>query len=528
MALFTIGRGQEPAELILNMLMRHGLITGATGTGKTVTLKGIAEHLSDNGIQVFLADVKGDLASLAEPIERNEAIDKRLASIGMTDFTPKSFPVTLWDVYGERGIPLRTSVSELGPVLLSRLLNLNDTQAGVMDVAFRVADAEGLLLLDLDDLKAMLGHLSERSSELRTQYGNIAPQSVGAIIRAILSLEEQDGDILIGEPALHAEDLLKRPGDEGMIHVLAAQKLYLKPKMFSTLLLWLFSELYETLPEVGDVEKPKLVFFFDEAHLLFDDAPKALVDKIEMMVRLIRSKGVGVFFVTQSPFDIPPNVLAQLGNKIQHALRAYTPQELKNVRQIAQTFREREGIDVAETITQLKTGQALVSLLDEEGIPKPVDVVTIAPPRSHLGTIEAAREQELIQASPFLFKYKERVNRESAYELLTSRAEQLHREKEEAEREERLRKEEAARAKEEAALQKEELKLQAQREREAAVQAREEAKVRAAQERAAAAQKRSASSREGYVERFTKNILGTAGREVGRQIMRGILGNLKR
>lgn len=489
---FTIGKGNQPLEIQNQMLMRHGLITGATGTGKTVTLKVLAENLSEQGIQVFLADVKGDLASLAEPLEMNEKIQERLQELGVTDFTPRTYPVTLWDVYGKAGVPVRASISEMGPMLLSRLLGLNDTQSGVLDIAFRVADKEGWLLLDLDDLKAILGYLSENASAFRSEYGNIAPASVGAIMRSIISLEEQDGGVLIGEPALNIADLLQKPSNEGMIHILQSQNLYTKPLLYSTLLLWMLSELYEELPEVGNIEKPKIVFFFDEAHLLFDSAPKVLVDKIEMMVRLIRSKGVGIFFITQSPLDIPDAVLAQLGNKIQHALRAYTPKELKNVRLIAQTFRESEGIDVAEAITSLKTGQAVVSPLDAEGIPKPVDIALIYPPKSKLGTLSPEKVAELTAQSPFLFKYKESVNRESAYEMLSSRAELAKREKEEQDLRDRIAKEEAQKAKEEA-----------------------KAKPRAA-------------NREGYVERFTKNIMGTAGREVGRAIMRGIFGTLKR
>lgn len=489
---FTIGLGQQPLVIQNQMLMRHGLITGATGTGKTVTLKVLAENLSEQGIQVFLADVKGDIASLAEPLEINEKITERLTELGLTNFTPRTYPVTLWDVYGETGVPVRASISEMGPMLLSRLLGLNDTQSGILDIAFRVADEEGWLLLDLDDLKAMLAFLSENAAEYRARYGNIASSSVGAIMRSIISLEEQDGGVLIGEPALQITDLLQVSSNEGMIHILQSQKLYSNPLLYSTLLLWLLSELYEELPEVGNVDKPKIVFFFDEAHLLFDAAPKVLVDKIEMMVRLIRSKGVGIFFITQSPMDIPDQVLAQLGNKIQHALRAYTPKELKNVRQIAQTFRESEGIDVAEAITSLKTGQAIVSPLDAEGIPKPVDIALIYPPKSKLGTLSPEKVQQLMMQSPFMFKYKERVNRESAYEMLASRAELAKREQEEAELRERIAKEEAQKAKEEAKA------------------------------------KPKASSREGYVERFTKNIMGTAGREVGRAIMRGIFGTLKR
>lgn len=488
---FIMGKGSRPFVMENQMLMRHGLITGATGTGKTVTLKVLAENLSEQGIQVFLADVKGDLSSLAEPLENNPDIQARLETLGVKDFVPRSYPVTLWDVYGEKGIPVRTSIAEMGPLLLSRLLGLNDTQSGIMDIAFRVADEQGWLLLDLDDLKAMLGYLSENAATFRSQYGNIAPASVGAILRSILSLEEQDGDLLIGEPALHVADLLQKPGEEGMIHILQSQKLYLKPALYSTLLLWMLSELYEELPEVGNIDKPKIVFVFDEAHLLFDDMSKALTDKIEQIIRLIRSKGVGIFFVTQSPMDIPESVLGQLGNKIQHALRAYTPKELKDVRAITQTFRESEGLDVAEAITSLQTGQAVVSPLDPDGTPMPADIAMIYPPKSKIGTLAEERYGELMRQSPFLFKYEQRVNRESAYEMLSTRAEQLAHEQE-------------AEA------------LRVQLEKEAKEKAKKEAK------------NSPRSNREGITERFTKNIAGTVGREVGRTLIRGILGSFKR
>lgn len=478
---FTIGQGQEPLVIQKSMLMRHGLITGATGTGKTVTLKVIAEQLSEAGINVFLSDVKGDLSSLAQPLESTPDIQERIQSLGIGEHVPRSYPVTLWDIYGEKGIPMRTSISELGPLLLGRLLDLNDTQSGIIDVAFRIADEEGYLLLDLDDLKSILGFMMENAAALRSTYGNIAPSSVGAILRRLISLEEQDGDIFIGEPALQIGDLLQQASAEGMIHVLQSQKLFLKPKLYSTLLLWLLSELFEELPEVGAVGKPKIVFFFDEAHLLFDDAPKALIEKIELMVRLIRSKGVGIFFVTQSPLDIPDEISGQLGNKIQHALRAYTPKELKNVRAIAQTFRAREGIDAEEAITALRTGEALASVLDTEGIPTPADVCMIYPPKSKLGTLSEDMYVTLANQSPFMFKYKERINRESAYELLASRAElQAHEAEEEA-------------------LRKEQEKL---------------------------AKKNSNKNTIG--ESFAKNIFGSAGREVGRQIIRGILGSMRK
>ena len=477
----TIGQGKEPLRIQKSMLMRHGVIAGATGTGKTITLKVIAEQLSEAGINVFLSDVKGDLSSLAQPLEATPDIQERLKEVGLTEHVPRAYPVTLWDIYGEKGIPLRTSITEMGPLLLSRLLDLNDTQSGLIDVAFRIADEEGYLLLDLEDLKAILGFMMENASALRPHYGNIAPSSVGAILRRLLSLEEQDANLLIGEPALQIADLLQKPSAEGMIHILQSQKLFLKPKLYSTLLLWLLSELFEELPEVGAIDQPKIVFFFDEAHLLFDGTSKALIEKIELMVRLIRSKGVGIFFVTQSPLDIPDEISSQLGNKIQHALRAYTPNELKNVRAISKTFREAEGINVEEAITSLRTGEAVVSVLDEKGIPTTADVAMIYPPKSKIGTLSEEMYFPLANQSPFMFKYKEPVNRESAYELLATRAEL------------------AAQEAERLALEKERAKLEKKK-----------------------------SSRMTPTESFARNIFGSAGREVGRQIIRGILGSLRK
>lgn len=401
------------------MLSRHGLIAGATGTGKTVTLKVIAEALSNEGIPVFLADVKGDLGSLTQPGQMNDKLQARLQALGLEDFTFQSFPVEFWDVLQEQGLPVRTTVSDMGPVLLSRLLGLNDIQEGVLNIAFKLADEKGMLLIDLKDLKAMCNYVADNASELVREYGNISRQTVGAIMRSLLVIEEQGGDLFFGEPTLDIRDLMKTDDDgRGVINILASNKLFLMPKLYSTFLLWFLSELFEELPEAGDLEKPKIVFFFDEAHLLFQDTPEVLMDQIEMMVKLIRSKGVGIFFVTQNPADIPDPVLAQLGNRVQHALRAYTPKEQKAVKTAAETFRQKEGQDVATLITELRVGEALVSTLDSDGIPSYVDRVTILPPRSKFGTADPAVLKGIISGSSLHGKYAGTLNRQSASETL--------------------------------------------------------------------------------------------------------------
>ena len=422
----TIVVGKRPGgpelDLLPGMANRHGLVAGATGTGKTVTLQLLAESFSRIGVPVFAADVKGDLAGISQAGGGNAKIEARASELGIAPLAYAAAPVVLWDVYGELGQPVRATVSEMGPLLLGRLLDLNDTQTGVLTLVFKVADDEGLLLLDLKDLRAMLEDVAGRAKELTTSYGRVSAASVGAIQRGLLQLEEQGGDRLFGEPALDVHDLMRVDGGRGVVNVLAAEKLYRSPKLYATFLLWLLSELFEQLPEVGDLDKPKLVFFFDEAHLLFADAPDALRDKIEQVVRLIRSKGVGVYFVTQNPTDLPDTVLGQLGNRVQHALRAFTPRDQKAVKAAAETFRTNPGLDVKQTIVELGVGEALLSFLDGKGMPSPVERAFVCPPLSRVGAITADERTRLVQASPLRGKYEHTVDRESAYELLRDRA----------------------------------------------------------------------------------------------------------
>ncbi len=420
-----LGLGSNGERQLLNLKRanRHGLVAGATGTGKTVTLQGIAENFSAAGVPVFVADVKGDLSGISmagSPSFKNAAaLESRAQELGISDYAYSDNPAIFWDLYGEQGHPIRTTISEMGPLLLARLLNLNDTQEGVLNIVFRYADEQGLLLLDMADLQAMLAYTAENAAELTTRYGNVTKQSVGAIQRQLLSLDSQGGGMFFGEPALEIEDFLKTDEQgRGYINVLAADKLMRSPKLYATFLLWLLAELFEVLPEVGDPEKPKLVFFFDEAHLLFDDAPKALQDKIEQVVRLIRSKGVGVYFVTQNPIDVPEEVGGQLGNRVQHALRAFTPRDKKAIKAAAQTFRINPDLDVETAITELKVGEALVSTLLEDGAPSIVQRTLIAPPRSRLGPV-TPKERAIIQSiSPFSGKYDTVVDRESAFEVI--------------------------------------------------------------------------------------------------------------
>ncbi len=419
-----LGKGATPQNLVLSVANRHGLIAGATGTGKTSTLRVMAEGLSRAGVPVFVADIKGDLAGISQPGEAKPSIIERAQKIGMS-WAPTASPTVFWDLFGELGHPLRATVSEMGPVLLSRMLQLNDTQEGVLNIVFRVADEQGLLLLDLKDLRAMLANVGENAEKYTVQFGNIAPASVGAIQRALLTLENQGADNFFGEPALDFNDLTKTDAQgRGIISVLAAEKLFGSPMLYATFLLWLLSEFYEHLPEVGDLDKPKLVFFFDEAHLLFDDAPKALLDKVEQVVRLIRSKGVGVYFVSQSPLDISEDVLGQLGNKVQHALRAFTPKDRKSVKAVADNFRENPKFDATAAVQELEVGEALVSLLDAKGIPGIVDRAMIAPPQCRMGPITPAERTVVMAASPFKGVYDKAVDRESAYEILMSRVQQ--------------------------------------------------------------------------------------------------------
>ncbi|MDO8891615.1 MAG: DUF853 family protein [Sulfurimicrobium sp.] len=411
--------------LLPQMANRHGLITGATGTGKTVTLQSMAERLSYAGVPVFMADVKGDLSGAGAAGVVSPKLQKRIDELGLEGFVPYANPVAFWDVFGQGGIPVRATISDMGPLLLARLLNLNDTQSGVLQLVFKIADDQGLLLLDLKDLRAMIQHVGENAKSFTTEYGNVSTASIGAIQRGLLTLEEQGGDLFFGEPMLDIHDLMQvDENGRGVINILAADKLIHAPALYSTFLLWLLAELFEELPEVGDLEKPKLVFFFDEAHLLFTDAPQALTDKVEQVVRLIRSKGVGVFFVTQNPLDVPDKILGQLGNRVQHALRAFTPRDQKAVRAAAETFRANPGLDVEAAITELGVGEALVSLLDEKGRPHPVERALIVPPRSQLGPITPEQRQAIIKQSVIYGHYEAEVDRESAYEKLKERAAQ--------------------------------------------------------------------------------------------------------
>jgi DNA helicase HerA-like ATPase len=411
--------------LMPRMANRHGLIAGATGTGKTVTLQTLAEKFSQIGVPIFMADVKGDLSGMSHAGGGNAKVEARIKELGLSDFSYAPSPVTFWDVFGVKGHPVRTTVAEMGPLLLSRMLNLNDVQSGVLTAVFKIADDQGLLLLDLKDLRTMLQHASENAATYMAEYGNISAASVGVVQRALLQLEHEGADNLFGEPALNLDDLMQADASgRGMINILAADTLYNSPRVYATLLLWLLSELFEKLPEVGDLERPKLVFFFDEAHLLFNDAPDALLDKIEQVVRLIRSKGVGVYFVSQNPLDIPDVVLGQLGNRVQHALRAFTPRDQKAVKAAAETFRANPKVDVVATITEMGVGEALVSLLDEQGRPMPVERAFICPPRSRLGLATEAERSQSIRSSVLYGHYENALDRESAHETLKARAEQ--------------------------------------------------------------------------------------------------------
>jgi len=521
--------------LLPQMANRHGLIAGATGTGKTVTLQRIVEGLSSCGVATFVADVKGDLSGLGAPGTPRAPIDARREQLGIDIGRFEAFPITLWDIFGEKGIPMRATVSEMGPLLLSRLLGLNDTQTGVLSMAFRIADDQGLLLLDLADLRSMLQYVGENAREFTTSYGTIATASVGAIQRALLALEDQGGHHLFGEPALAIDDLLK-PADDGRgrVNILAADRLFGSPTLYATFLLWLLSEIFEALPEIGDVPAPKLVFFFDEAHLLFDDAPDALRDKIETVVRLIRSKGVGVFFVTQNPLDIPDEILGQLGNRVQHALRAYTPRDQKAVKAAATTFRTNPALDVETAIVELGVGEALVSCLDEKGIPTIVERALVIPPLSRIGPLTAEERATIVSASEYHGRYDQEIDRESAHEMLRARAdrdadgvpdaderkreekEQAQAEKERAQAEKERARTQAAAAKELEARERAEVKL------EAAARKEEEARLRREQRELERASARERKALDGFVSGATRAI----GSTLGRQIVRGILGSI--
>jgi DNA helicase HerA-like ATPase len=418
-----IGKGERELQLLPNMANRHGLIAGATGTGKTATLRVIAEGFSRLGIPSFLADIKGDVSGLAKPGAPNPKWQERVDRLHLTDFSFEGYPVEFWDVFGAQGHPVRATVSDLGPLLLGRLLNLNETQTGVLNLVFKIADDNGLLLLDLKDLRSMLQHVSEKAAEFRSAYGNISPASIGAIQRNLMTIEEHGGDKFFGEPSLNLDDLMQTDADgRGVINILAADQLINSPRIYSVFLLWLMSELFENLPEAGDLPKPKLVFFFDEAHLLFSEAPPALLEKIEQVVRLIRSKGIGIYFITQNPIDIPETVLGQLGNRVQHALRAFTPRDQKAVKTAAQTFRQNPKLNTEAVIGELGVGEALVSFLDSEGRPEMVERAMIVPPRSQLPPLSPAERDDIRNRSSIAGFYGQAVDRQSAYEMLQARA----------------------------------------------------------------------------------------------------------
>jgi DNA helicase HerA-like ATPase len=495
-----LGQSTRPEYLALKFGNRHGLITGATGTGKTVSLQVLAEGFSAVGVPVFCADIKGDLSGLAAMGEMKAWQVKRAEEIGFADYAAGKSPAIFWDLFGRQGHPVRTTITEMGPLLLARILDLNDVQEGVLNIAFKYADDEGLVLIDLKDLRALLVEVSENAEHISTRYGNVASQSVGAVQRALLVLEQQGGEAFFGEKALEISDLMRTTTDgRGVVSILAADELMQSPRLYATFLLWLLSELFEDLPEVGDADKPRLVFFFDEAHLLFADAPKALTDKVEQVVKLVRSKGVGVYFITQNPIDIPEAVLAQLSNRVQHALRAYTPREQRAVKVAAETFRPNPDFSTEEVITQLGIGEALVSVLEEKGIPSMVGRTLIRPPAGRVGPLTPEERQQLIVASPVSGQYDTPIDRESAYEVLGRRV---------ATRD-------AAAA--EARARTEQEKDDIRREREQV--ARERA------ERAAAPRR---STRAGPIEAALTSLARSAANQIGRALVRGILGSLTR
>ncbi len=522
-----IAKGDAQVYLLPGMANRHGLIAGATGTGKTITLKVMAESLSDAGTPVFLADVKGDISGMCMPGEANAKLDERLKGLGITDFSYKRFPTRFFDVFGAGGHPVRTTISEMGPVLLARLLDLTEVQAGVLNLVFRIADDKGLLLIDMKDLRAMLRFIGDSGGEYTTEYGNASKASIGAIQRALLTLEDAGGDVFFGEPALEVSDWMQCDADgRGYINIFDCRKLFHEPLLYSTFMLWLLSELFEKLPEVGDPEKPKMAFFFDEAHLLFTDAPKSLLTKIEQVVKLIRSKGVGVYFITQNPSDLPDPVLAQLGNRVQHALRAYTPGELKSVKAAADSFRANPAFDTQETILDLGTGKALISFLDEKGRPCMVQRATVLPPQSRMGAIEEERRANEIEASELFGKYEQVVDRESAYEVLNPKPET---EADAAAAEGGA----PADTQNDVIITDEEYanmdayqrikadKLRAKQAREAEAEAEAEKKS----EKTSKTKKKTKKST--ALNKVTNSAMNSVGRELGRQLTRGLLGLLK-
>ena len=528
--------GAKPQQLELKRANRHGLIAGATGTGKTVTLQGIVEGLSAVGVPSFVADVKGDLAGLAMPgaatAKPHEAFAARAAEIGYSDWSYQGYPVQFWDLFGEQGHPIRTTVSEMGPLLLSRLMNLNEVQEGVMTIAFHVADKDGLMLLDLDDLQAMLVNIGERADELTLEYGNVSKPSVGAIQRSLLQLRAQGGDHFFGEPALDLEDFLKLDENgQGIVNILAADKLMASPRLYSTFLLWLLSELFELLPEVGDPDKPKLAFFFDEAHLLFEDAPPALLEKVEQVVRLIRSKGVGVYFITQNPIDIPDDVAGQLGNRVQHALRAFTPRDQAAVKSAAETFRPNPEIDVASAITELKVGEALVSLLMPDGAPSPVERTLIKPPSSRVGPLSAQERAILIQTDAIGAKYDAVLDRDSAEEILKAKGDEAAAAAAAAKAETEAQKAAALQARQDAAAAKEAARAKAAEERLRTQQMREEERRQRELEREEARRAREAAKptmTDKMMQSAGRAVASSIGRQIGNSLLRGIFGGLIR
>lgn len=483
MTQIKIAKNENEINLELGQANRHGLIAGATGTGKTITLKVLAEQFSKAGVPVFMSDVKGDISSIAEAGSINDKIQERIDMMKIDDYENNAFPVTLFDVFQKTGVPVRTTITEMGPLLIGKLLDLNNTQLGVLDIVFKVADESGLLLIDMKDFKALLKEINENRAEYAEKYGNISSASIGAIQRALLRLESEGAETFFGEPALQLEDFIKfDDSGKGMINVLDASVLYQKPKLYATFLLWLLSELFESLPEVGDPEKPKIVFFFDEAHLLFNDSSKELIEKVEQVVRLIRSKGVGIYFVTQNPIDIPESVLGQLGNRVQHALRSYTPKDQKAIKSAAQTFRQNESFDTAQVIGELKTGEALISFLNDEGQPNVVERAFIRPPESKIGVIDESVKKDLIENASLNETYKETFDRESAYEMLQNKIEKQPEEEQKTKKSQSTKKETTSKKKE----------------------------------------------KPSQFQKETSKFLSTVGRQIGREIVRNIFGTKRR
>lgn len=521
-----IGTSRNPDDSInkgeyldLKYANRHGLITGATGTGKTVTLQILTESFSNAGVPVFCADVKGDLSGIAAIGEYKDFLEKRAQTIGLDPYDFQEFPVIFWDLFGEKGHRVRTTISEMGPLLLARLMDMSEAQEGVLNIAFKLADDNGLPLLDLKDLRSLLGYMAGETEKLSAMYGNITKQSLATIQRGLLVLEQQGAEHFFGEPALKIADIMRTTNDgRGAVSVLAADKLMMNPRLYATFLLWLLSELFEELPEVGDPDKPRLVFFFDEAHLLFDEAPKILIDRVEQVVRLIRSKGVGVFFVTQNPLDVPESVLSQLGNRVQHALRAYTPREQKAVKVAAETFRPNPAFDCFETITQLGVGEALVSTLGKKGVPSMVERTLIRPPSSRLGPITTPERTKVVAVSPVAGQYDEDLDRDSAFEMLARRAEEAAK----AEEEERLREEEEDRK------QPESRRWTLPGYGDDDDDDDDDRRRRTSPKRRKSSRSRPGYQRQTVTETVIKSVARSAATSLGRALVRGILGSIKK